>query len=627
VEHAGKLHDQLSDVERQLLRRAAAIAIALCSAATPANAVYQQGGLELASRLSVQNTFQHEGADSIDWVQERNELRFDVKYDFLGAGRTELGLRQAVFNMRWRGRYDSVFDARGSYGARGYRRDDFRFPEGKTPRELFVDLRFDGPLHALSARIGRQQVVWGEADVFRSLDVVNPLRLDQNGILGEEFEDYREPLWIAKFLYDLGELGPIANAGLEFLYSPNGRPLTDRLVFGEEFRIKFDNPLVRPNRRPTQLPFSRVRYPWELSRDGPHKTEVFDQADLGSLGGVIGNVDLIYLNDNRMPTETLSYEASVAGVRFLGKTFAGIDFTLNYLFKRSDLPGTKIMFQDLFDPRIATNGSPNPRLDKLAAAITAAATPDANGNGFPDGTEALINRCLVDNEPVYIFGSLRNNPGNNLTACLRKPFVYPWTHIIGGTLTYNDDITGAVFRAEESFSTREPGNGVRPAAPPRSGQFPTARDFATRLARERQVWRSMVGFDYLRAFPFLPVTRHDPWLLTFQFLNEYDSHARGQVGATSSITDRIQHWNPLFTFLATGYFLNSRLRPIVAAAYEVDTAFPVFWLQGEYFLTDRWTVRAGEVLYAGSRYAENFLFLNKYADRDTLYLQLSYKLL
>ena len=125
----------------------------------------------------------------------------------------------------------------------------------------------------------------------------------------------------------------------------------------------------------------------------------------------------------------------------------------------------------------------------------------------------------------------------------------------------------------------------------------------------------------------MPITRHDTWFLTFQFLNEYYSHVRNQVGSTFSITDRMQHWNPLFTFLATGFFVNSRFRPTLAAAYDVNAEFPVFWLQAEYHLTRRWTVRAGDILYAGSRFAESFLFLNKYADRDTLFLRLTYHLL
>ncbi|MGH7805603.1 MAG: hypothetical protein ACREQJ_14740, partial [Candidatus Binatia bacterium] len=104
-------------------------------------------------------------------------------------------------------------------------------------------------------------------------------------------------------------------------------------------------------------------------------------------------------------------------------------------------------------------------------------------------------------------------------------------------------------------------------------------------------------------------------------------HTRNQIGITYSLTDRMHHWNPLATFLATGYFVNSRLRPILAAAYDVNDQFPIFWLQGEWFFDQHWTVKVGEVLYAGSRNAESFVFLNKYADRDTFFVQLSYWLL
>ena len=603
--------------------RGVGIALLVLALASPAFGVYRQGALEMRAKLSVQNTFQHASADAIEWVQERNELRFDLKYDFVPRGQRRFGLRQAQVNLLWRGRYDGAYDLRDRYDRRGYDRDDFRFPEGKLPRELFVDLRFAGALEPLTLRLGKQQVVWGEADLFRSLDVVNPLRLDQNGILGEEFSDYREPLWIAKGLWDLGQVGPIAQAGIEAFYSANGRPLTDRLVFGEELRIKFDNPLDGPNRRPNFVPFDQVRHPWELSRIGPFPTEVFDQAD----AGLLGNVDVIYLNRNGIPTSTFDFGASMAGIRFLGKTLGGIDLTLNYLFKRTDLPGTSIVFAESFDPALGTGGGVNLRLDRLAEAFAAETSPDADGNGFPDGREALIDRCLEDNEPVYIIGSLRGYPANPLTMCLVKPFHYPWTHIVGGTMTYNDDLTGLILRVETSFSTKEARTAMRPAAGSRAGVFPTARDFATNGIRDTQVWRSMVGFDYLRAFPWMPITRNDTWLLTFQLLNEYYAHVRGQMGNTGSISDRNHHWNPLATFLATGYFVNSRLRPILAAAYDVNDQFPVFWLQGEWFFDQHWTLKAGEVLYAGSRNAESFVFLNKYADRDTFYVQLSYWLL
>ena len=42
--------------------------------------------------------------------------------------------------------------------------------------------------------LGRQQVIWGKADGFRLLDVVNPL--DQREFLFEDFTDSRIPLWM-----------------------------------------------------------------------------------------------------------------------------------------------------------------------------------------------------------------------------------------------------------------------------------------------------------------------------------------------------------------------------------------------------------------------------------------------
>ena len=95
--------------------------------------------------------------------------------------------------MLYRGRLDSAYLLRDSYERRNYDRGDFEFPEGKTPRELFFDVGFEGALHDLSLRIGKQQVVWGEADLFRSLDVVNPLDIRQNGPVGEDFADFRQP--------------------------------------------------------------------------------------------------------------------------------------------------------------------------------------------------------------------------------------------------------------------------------------------------------------------------------------------------------------------------------------------------------------------------------------------------
>ena len=87
-------------------------------------------------------------ASSINWVQWRNEVRFDLRYDIIqqGVGASWGPIKQLKFNMLWRGRYDPVYQLRDSYSNRNYNRGDFEFPEGKTPRELFVDVGFKGAL-------------------------------------------------------------------------------------------------------------------------------------------------------------------------------------------------------------------------------------------------------------------------------------------------------------------------------------------------------------------------------------------------------------------------------------------------------------------------------------------------
>ncbi|MGH7858671.1 MAG: hypothetical protein ACREQY_15205, partial [Candidatus Binatia bacterium] len=151
------------------------------------------------------------------------------------------------------------------------------------------------------------------------------------------------------------------------------------------------------------------------------------------------------------------------------------------------------------------------------------------------------------------------------------------------------------------------------------------------------VWRGMIGFDYLRSIglgaartwpqPFRSLLGSDQWLFSMQLFNEYYSHADAHIGLLDSITDRMHHWNPMATFLATGFFVQQRFRPILAFGYDVNDSFPVMWLQGEYNIGTRWTLRVGEVLYAGSKHAEQFLYLNKYADRDTFFVRLTYFLI
>ncbi len=195
---------------------------------------------EIAGRIATQNTFQHNNSQSINWVQWRNEVRFDLSYNLVQPAQAFGPIDNIKFNILWRGRYDAVYQLRDSYKKRDYNRANFELPEGETPRELFFDFGFNGALHNLSLRIGKQQVVWGESDLFRSLDVVNPLDFRQNGAVGEDFADFRQPLWIFKALYNFGNVASFWNeAGMEAFFSPNSQPQTTQnsVLLGETWKL------------------------------------------------------------------------------------------------------------------------------------------------------------------------------------------------------------------------------------------------------------------------------------------------------------------------------------------------------------------------------------------------------
>lgn len=76
-------------------------------------------------------------------------------------------------------------------------------------RELFLDFE----LGDSQVRLGKQQVVWGQADGLRILDLVNPLNY-REFVLGD-FEERRIPVWMLNAQTDIGA------ARLQFLWIPD----------------------------------------------------------------------------------------------------------------------------------------------------------------------------------------------------------------------------------------------------------------------------------------------------------------------------------------------------------------------------------------------------------------------
>ena len=81
--------------------------------------------------------------------------------------------------------------------------------------EGYVDVN-KGPFFT---RIGRQNLSWGETDVFRLMDLINPLDNTFGGPF-EDLDDRRIPLWMLRASWNFGYVGPIASTTLEGFWVP-----------------------------------------------------------------------------------------------------------------------------------------------------------------------------------------------------------------------------------------------------------------------------------------------------------------------------------------------------------------------------------------------------------------------
>lgn len=67
-------------------------------------------------------------------------------------------------------------------------------------------------------KVGKQQVVWGRSDLFRVLDVINPMDYSRNSIY-DEFEDIRIPMWILQGNYRMGSSESLSERNVQVVWN------------------------------------------------------------------------------------------------------------------------------------------------------------------------------------------------------------------------------------------------------------------------------------------------------------------------------------------------------------------------------------------------------------------------
>lgn len=256
--------------------------------------------------------------------------------DSYGANNPNAGLR--VLGDRWHGTDGGVgfavpvrpcdVDSRGCRDFGGY--GNLSLAELEAPefnkhldfiRELYVKKTYSlDSGKDLFVKIGRQQVVWGRTDLFRVLDVINPVDYSRNNIY-DELSDIRIPQLIAQAEYRMGASESMQDRNFQVVWNfdqfrPNnlgqcGSPnsILDAGCFFRGMANLWDNGGTVSN-------FANVAPGTLLATNfGPHQ-----------IG--IRNVNL--------PEWSLAN--TQLGVKYEGVTQNGLSFSLNALTYRSQLP-------------------------------------------------------------------------------------------------------------------------------------------------------------------------------------------------------------------------------------------------------------------------------------------------
>ncbi|PVV08891.1 MAG: DUF1302 domain-containing protein [gamma proteobacterium symbiont of Ctena orbiculata] len=104
-----------------------------------------------------------------------------------------------------------------------YDESDLKYPEFNDRldflREAYIDATMPTDSGATwNFRFGRQQVVWGRTDLFRVLDVINPVDYSRHNIY-DELEDIRIPMWMATGEYRMGATETFDDLNMQFVWN------------------------------------------------------------------------------------------------------------------------------------------------------------------------------------------------------------------------------------------------------------------------------------------------------------------------------------------------------------------------------------------------------------------------
>jgi len=225
----------------------------------------------------VQNQSSYRLGDGSKWVSSENRLQVEMEAK-LHPDVSVRGIFRVIYDAIYDLRHDSDQWNRDYAGSRGL----------LAREEQLRELHMDATLGNWDFRIGKQQVVWGESDGLRLMDLVNPLDMRRQNTV-RPYEDIRIPLTMVKAVY---RIDPGMNSYLEFLWNP-GDIKRDLIYNDTTISEDYKSPWTLPN-SPALLGLKALRLGGKvvMPNDDPSWLNVRNSEFGTRLGGILGGWSL-----------------------------------------------------------------------------------------------------------------------------------------------------------------------------------------------------------------------------------------------------------------------------------------------------------------------------------------------
>jgi len=147
--------------------------------------------------------------------------------------------------------------------------NDARFPEFNDEldfiRELYISadkILDDGT--TLNLTFGKQQVIWGKTDLFRVLDVINPVDYSRHNIY-DELEDIRIPQWMITAEWRMGPNNVFDDSNLSLIWNIDKFRPNNLGTCGQSYRILDVGCFFASSVGPVPVIHDIEEYDWDLS--------------------------------------------------------------------------------------------------------------------------------------------------------------------------------------------------------------------------------------------------------------------------------------------------------------------------------------------------------------------------